>query len=89
MGGNQLKFELQYHNGPSTVLEEGTPILSYELKGDVVSHVEKLGTSRLTLEILTYSIAKNMPILRTKDHSSDEVLEIIPLGGLRRVVVSD
>lgn len=83
------KFGLQYHNGQSTVLKEGTPVLSYELREDFVSHVEKLGTSRLTLEILTYSIAKNMPILRTKDPSSDEVLEIIPLGGLRRVVVSD
>ena len=88
MGGTR-KFELQYHNEKSVVLEEGTPILNYELKGDLVSHVERTGTSRLTLEILTYSIAKNMPILRTKDHSSDEVLEIIPLGGLRRVVVSD
>ena len=88
MGGTR-KFELQYHNGPSAVLEEGIPILSYELKEDLVNHVERNGTSRLTLEILTYSIAKNMPILRTKDPSSDEVLEIIPLGGLRRVVVSD
>lgn len=88
MGGTR-KFELQYHNGQSAVLEEGTPILNYELKGDTVSHVERNGTSRLTLDILTYSMAKNMPILRTRSPSSGEVLEIISLEGLRRVVVSD
>lgn len=88
MGGTR-KFELQYHNGRSAVLEEGTPILSYELRGDPVSHVERAGTSKLTLEILTYSMAKNMPILRTRNLSSGEVLEIISLEGLRRVVVSD
>ncbi len=88
MGGTR-KFELQYHNGKPVVLEEGTPVLSYELKEDTVSHVERNGTSRLTLDILTYSMAKNMPILRTRNLSSGEVLEIISLEGLRRVVVSD
>ena len=88
MGGTR-KFELQYHNGQSAVLEEGTPVLNYELKEDTISHVEKAGTSRLTLEILTYSMAKNMPILRTRNLSSGDVLEIISLEGLRRIVVSD